>query len=1109
MATSMSNDPLVRQRANRGNLVNIVDQIIPIQAAPKGGDQRMLETGLFYADRVPDNLLADLENRDVALWIASLPQELGDLAQLASFLGLPWALVLSETYDSGLFEALQSASSFDDPMTSKRGFVHVIETDPSKIELPQRCLPIYLLNGKSKSGPATDFESRLRRMTMLESLRRSGVRDVIVLSEQGDPLPSDLKDLWLSGFRARLYCVSNGEGVDAALANWVKGTGGTAIVTLVALGVQPAIEDIIARYAETYPQERQIIRVGGLGQVRKVDVTRAEEPERPISEWYSLIQERDLAPVMPEELSEQEFVEFFRDPTTSWRPYAAGLPWMRNQEARTTLSSLLKKLDSVGADENVIAYISAESGSGGTTLARTLAWEFARKGYPVLVAKEIPFVPDALPVVNYLGRVHNLIAETRKTPQSPKDYEVPWIIVFDSIHWQHRDSELVRFRNELEKGGRPVCLLVVTGPDLGLSFLNGSIFRKLTDLNHSIDLGEAQDLGAHLNRYLVFYGKTRELWQWERFYKEHTVRYLEGVAAFWVTLSFWIQRQYDLSESIQEWMYRIFKQNVEKPVLREAIFRIAALSAERIPLPDVLLPEVKGEWPTSELLNDVRSKLAALGLVRVRSEGEKYWALVHDILGRLLINALFYDFPLRDELGLGSAKDVEELRFMLLKRISQEPVLGERAQRSIGEDFATTIFKIDPDHGRSSYVAMWRDVLKTLDGMPGSLKDTSRVFRHHTAISRRRIAKLDENFYGVSTLDKIVLLEQAIKDITYALNMIAYTPGSEPNINLLNSLANAYFDLAEAEGEAGASAERISNLRRLANDATRRAYEENPTSSFVIETYVKNLIYDAKFTSSHATEKCVEALGILFSALMSNEVVYRSSQLGNLADQALRILMRQPAAAVAQKEPANAIDVLVQAWRALAQNDASWTDFSDVPESNLQEALAILAHPAGRGNTQVIRLNYDLTCISRPTAFKDQLTFAEQLEGGNNRVTPQLKLEYAILLFQNSRAMEGEKIFRYLRKVWREGEHYVQVPDRLRWLLGPDGKKLQTVHATTASDFGSRAFARVQEFGGIPVPFRPEEHGVHSSHVGMRFTCHVSFGHNGPFLRPVTAGPHG
>ena len=110
--------------------------------------------------------------------------------------------------------------------------------------------------------------------------------------------------------------------------------------------------------------------------------------------------------------------------------------------------------------------------------------------------------------------------------------------------------------------------------------------------------------------------------------------------------------------------------------------------------------------------------------------------------------------------------------------------MGERFYRTIGEDFATSVFKIDPDHGRGSFTNYWREVLEALEAMPRSLIDTSRVFRHHLAVSRRRIAKFDEKFYGVTKEDKILLLSRAIENINYALHSIDYTPGSEPNINL-------------------------------------------------------------------------------------------------------------------------------------------------------------------------------------------------------------------------------------------------------------------------------------------------------------------------------------
>lgn len=1083
----------------------------------------MIEKRLICLDGVPENLLSSLESRDVALWVRNLTQDPASQEALVDFLGLPWRLVFSEVYDPDLVKALETAATFSDPLTRKRGFIQIIDSDPSRIELPQRCLPIYLLNGREATPDCTDFASRLRRMTMLEELRRSGIREILVISGEGDPVPPDLKDLWSSGFRSYLTVVSSVANADQILEDWIQKTEGFAAANLLRLSTRQLVKDILARYSATYPESRHVIRVRDhRGGFHLIDVTDADEPERPILERYQLIEERDLVRLMPDELSEEDFVGFFRNPEESWRPYAAGLPWIRDPKSKKELSNCLRKLDAVGSEEDCIAYISCESGAGGTTLARWLAWECAQEGYPVLVAKSLSFVPDALSVTNFLTRVHRMaeshiaaeiesaVGPDRPTFAAPRRepvnrlYETPWVLVFDSLHWQSRDSELVRFRSEMEKSGRPVCVLVVTGTVRGLSFFNTSIFRHIAELNHCLVQDEAHRLGRHLNKFLRVYGKERQDWQWNQFFKDHTVRYLEGVTAFWVTLSFWIQGQYDLSESIQHWMFRKFKENADDRIVKEAILEIAALSSERLPLPEVLLPSSKGEWPVSHLLEDNRSSLSALGLVRLSENGERHWALVHDILGRFLINALFYDFTMREELGFANAKDAEHLRFLLLRQISQKPALGERAYRALGESFATSIFKIDPDHGRGSLAPLWREVLEALDSMPRSLRDTSRVVRHHSAISRRRIAKLDETFYGVTQEDKFALLNDAIEDITYALTFIDYTPGSESNLNLFNSLANAYLDLAEAESVAEAPRARIIELRRLADDATRKAYAENPTSSFVVETYVKNLLEDS---SERAIERCVEALGILFAALISNEKAYRRSQLGSLADRALGILFKQSPETIKDKEPSSAIDVLVRAWRMLAEGGdyRSGMTLVDVPEGNRERALGALAHPAGQGNMQVMRLAYDLTSLVHPHAFKQQLDLVEQLHATAYRMSPQIQLEYAILLFFNERTVEGEKMFRRLRQIWRESEHFVQVPDRLRWLRAADGETLKTVKAISGSDFGSRAMARVQEFGSTLVHFRPEEFGFRDLKPGRQFSCHVSFGHNGPFLRPVTA----
>lgn len=1078
----------------------------------------MIEKILLESAAVPPHLLSALDSRDAVLWLRGVPKETStDI--LLRFLGLPWRMVVSEWYDASVVAALESASTSSPEMIRKRGFVQVVDADPSRIPLPQRSLPFFLLNGRGEG--TSDFAGRLRRLTMLEELRRSNATHLVVLSVEGEPVPADLAELWGSGFRTHLTIVSSSPHAKTTLRDWLDRTDGVAATSLLSIEPSAAVEDFLERYFAVYPEHRVVVRVRDRnGSLMQVDLTEIDEPERPLLSVYSLIEERHLAPLAPQELSEADFVEFFRTADASWRPYAAGLPWVRNKEARTSLAKYLKRLDSVGSEDNVVAFIASESGAGGTTLARVLAWEAAREGYPVLIAKEVPFVPDALPLTNFLKRAH---VEFDRHRQENTDrttgpgggdaagpqglYETPWVIVFDRIHWQDRDGELVRFHRELEKSGRPVCILLVTSTVLGLSFYNSAVFKEIAELNHTIDQEEALRLGHHLNRFLQIYGKQRSDAQWRAFHSSHTVRLLEGAAAFWVTLSFWIQGQYDLKESIQEWMYRAFTTATKDATLRTALLEIAAMSSERLPLPEALLPPPAGPWPVSQLLEDARAGLGALGLVSVRSDGQKHWALVHDILGRLLINALFYDFSSRAALGFENAKDAEHLRFLLLRQIANKPAIGEKAFRSIAEEFATSIFKVDADHGHANFTAMWRDVLEALETMPRSIRDTSRVFRHHMAISRRRIATLDERFYGVTTEDRLRLLKQAIDDIDYALTMIEFTPGSESNLNLYNSLANAYFDLAKAEGEVGASQQRLEELRSLANEATRRAYEESPTNSFVTETYVKNLLQIAAGHPESAAERCTEALGILFGVLSSDEASYRRAQLGALADRALAILLER-APLLQGRTPQTALDVLVQAWFALTNGDDAAgrvEELAEIPAANKIRALEVLQHPLAKGNMQAIRLTFDILAATRPYAFKEQLELVQQLQTTDYRLTPQLRLEYAILLYQNARAPEGDREFKALRQLWRESEHFVQIPERLRWLRTADGSGLQVVGAVTGSDFGNRAMARVQQFGNALVPFRPEEHGLRDVRPGARFSCHVSFGHNGPFLRPVTA----
>ncbi|MCK1525345.1 MULTISPECIES: hypothetical protein [unclassified Bradyrhizobium] len=258
----------------------------------------MNQKKLFLVDGASDNLLSNLDSRDIALWLIDLPKECPQLETLISFLGLPWRLVLSEVSDKRLISALDQGSRSGDDMARRRGFVQIVDSDPSRITFPQRCLPIYLLNGREGSS-TSEFENRLRRMTMVEDLRRSGVRQVLVVAGNDYPIPQELSDLWESGFRTQLTITSELENAETVLNQWLERSTGFASASLSRESPDRFIESVLHRYVERFAEQRKTIRVRDqFGRIQRFDITEIDEPERPILEQFLVIEDRDLTPLV-------------------------------------------------------------------------------------------------------------------------------------------------------------------------------------------------------------------------------------------------------------------------------------------------------------------------------------------------------------------------------------------------------------------------------------------------------------------------------------------------------------------------------------------------------------------------------------------------------------------------------------------------------------------------------------------------------------------------------------------------------------------------------------------------------------------------------------------
>ncbi len=113
--------------------------------------------------------------------------------------------------------------------------------------------------------------------------------------------PNLLADLWASGFRCHLSCVADASTAEREIVEWLAGSSSNA--TSISVAADRFIESPYILFAKIWLEERRMLRVRDVqGTLHKIDVTEADEPERPILNFYSLIQAqswRDANPGFP------------------------------------------------------------------------------------------------------------------------------------------------------------------------------------------------------------------------------------------------------------------------------------------------------------------------------------------------------------------------------------------------------------------------------------------------------------------------------------------------------------------------------------------------------------------------------------------------------------------------------------------------------------------------------------------------------------------------------------------------------------------------------------------------------------------------------------------
>lgn len=1061
---------------------------------------------LFEQQRLSPKLLQRLANRDVALWIGRGFHETDEGAEaIAQIVAFPWRTVLIESNSARVAGHIERTANSDASMIRLRGFAHSVYSDPTDLQLPPQSLPVFFLNGRhggvgpDESGLPPRAASR-RRLNQIARMVASRPTEVVLLSfGAADPI-DEFRDVWTEDLRSLVSVVATLDGDRNRTSDWLAKDHSPPAIDYYPLTLQQLRQELRSFFEASRSAGRIVVRFRDTqGALIDRDLTNCELPDHPILDRYELIAAEDVGLIQPSELSFDELSGFFDRSGTSWKPYAAGVPWLPNKSAVDAVLRSLETVAAGGADENRVHLVAAEAGAGGTTLARAIAHRAAAAGYPALVARPVPFTPSATEVESFLLRVS-------RSYDASKGAETPWLVVFDAAHWAGQEGELRHFTSHLTRRGRPVVVLAVTSEQLDERVLSSLRAEPIAVLSHQMTRDDVLALGAHLNRFLAVHGRTKTSAEWTTFWEAHRPDLDTPIASFWIALEFWLKGFLDLGQSIQEWIFEQFQKLQGADELRTMILEIAALTVERHPFPEELMPAA-GEFsrPYSVQLEDARIEAPGLGLIREMAGTQRRWALAHTQLGRYLLNSVFFDRRLNEQLGFGVAKNATHLRLLLLRRIVGRAELAREEFRQLALDFAVRIFKLDPGYA-TEYFPLWRDVFETLNGVVTTVRNTSRTFLHHIAISCRRVAMNTASF-ETNQEDRERLLKSAIAHLEFALTL-PRTQDEESDLNLYNSLARAYQNLADVRRVGGAGPAELEQLRNSATNATLRAQREDPLNPYVLETTAENLLQNATIMGGERRiTDSVMALNFINEALVRDRNASRAAHLNRLLMKAIALLKTGDTQSVLAKLQANkqSVAFVAQAWLELTSgSDDDELPFFAIAPERAAKALAILDQAEGQ-DWLLLKLRYDLLAVVKPTSFEDQLAILEALAGTSFHMPLQYQVEHAILLHQVGRHADAAKRYRGLRRLLRERDEYVDVPQRMRWLLRRGGHERQVCDARVFDTSGFRHLAKVKDLADDRVPFTPQDFGQRQFTVGQPLKVTIIFGAMGPFAKPAIA----
>lgn len=1069
---------------------------------------------LIQSEVLANDVISDILARDCVLWITTKElQSDSDIDILLHLIDAPWRAVFIESSSGYFGRALAENAQKAVAPSITNGFSHLIASDPLSLTLQRHSKPLFFLNGREdlpglESDKLSTRSTDRRRLNMTARLRDLEPRRVIVIGENPDLALDELSDLWNDEFRSYISIVSTDKiDMKRSIENFSVSTN-IKFINWITVTVREFSKKLSARLDSLIATSNIFVNVKLPGDLYiEVDLKKAEFSEAPLQDLCDFIKISDTLPLLPEDLKEDEFELFFSRRGVGWRSYAAGLPWIPDlAPQKKFLKGLENQLADVPGSVHVYSIVS-ETGAGGTTQARMLAFVAARAGFPTFVLKQESQLPNAIELTSFFFRALREVSNQALGAGHIEVGEPVWVLVLDVQHAEKSSDELERLCGEFMRSGRKLSIVKVTAPNRPLDLPKSIPNTELAFIRHSLEVDQVSHLGKHLNSFLCRFGKDKTDDEWRRFWKAHSPELNSGVASFWITLDFWLRGFLDIGVSVQSWIMTQFKA-LSSTEIQHAIMEIASLAIERKATPERLLsPQVTPNYPWSYTLGSVCSESPGLGLMEGESfQNGRVWVIAHDLLARYLINGIWNDRLLCEKLNLPLYEDSIALRLAMIAKLAARTAIGETHSRSFAVSLAMNILKLDETSGNPEFFKHWNTVLSILDNVPQEVKHSSRSFNHHLAISKRRVTQ--DDLFQIDDNAKKSLLNKAAISVEFALDNIDPMPEDETNLNLLNTLSLIYQDLSEIERTNG-EPKKLALLMDKCNEVTNRALNENPNSPYVLETVAKNLLRQgmAGQNSDERIESAAKALSFVFQASQLDSAYTRRMKLGQLAAQALKILRDDKAVTKIDNLCARGVSYgyIAKAWRSLPISTSQASLLLDDIDAELATpAIEILRSSPAR-DWLLVRILYDLVVIAEPKNYQEQLHLLDELSGTKGyQLSLQQVLERAILLMIAGQHKQADAEFKWLRPKVKESQISVFVPNRLRWLVSSENMMRVICTGQVVDSAASvRGMARVKELSNIWAPYNPQEFGKSRMGPNENFKCQVTFGAMGPFLKPV------